>query len=208
MHSEITMESLTEKRIAGNETNAIDFLRKVIYKLFQPFRFLAATYRKIRFYFYTKSWLTHILGHVHINTISHQTSIGENATLYPNVIFELNQHSILRVGERFTLSYGAVISCQHSITIGNYVMIGEYTSIRDTSHGYSDTKVPYCRQPDIPSAITIGNNVWIGRGSIILPGSVIEDGVIVAANSVVKGRLESNSLYGGAPARLIKRITS
>jgi len=51
------------------------------------------------------------------------------------------------------------------------------------------------QQPgDKSEKIMIGSNVWIGRGSIILPGSVIEDGVIIGAHSVVKGHLKANCM--------------
>lgn len=52
--------------------------------------------------------------------------------------------------------------------------------------------------------IVIGDNVWIGRGCLVLPGCVIEEGVVVAANSVVRGRLEKDGIYGGRPAKFIK----
>lgn len=50
------------------------------------------------------------------------------------------------------------------------------------------------------------NNVWIGRVSILLPGTVIGNNVVVGANSVVSGILKSNSLYAGSPVRYIKSI--
>ena len=65
--------------------------------------------------------------------------------------------------------------------------------------------IPFCLQPDISSPIIIGNNVWIGRGCIVLHGSVIEDDVIVAANSVVKGHLIKGYIYGGSPAKILKK---
>jgi acetyltransferase-like isoleucine patch superfamily enzyme len=83
-------------------------------------------------------------------------------------------------------------------------MIGEYTSIRDTTHTYTDPSLPYCSQPDTSAEIIIGNNVWIGRGCIIFPGTVIEDGVIIGANSVVKGHLQAYSLFAGSPAKFLK----
>lgn len=51
--------------------------------------------------------------------------------------------------------------------------------------------------------IKIGNNVFIGLNSIILPNTEIGDNTIVAAGSVVKGRFEENSVIGGVPARKI-----
>ena len=59
---------------------------------------------------------------------------------------------------------------------------------------------------EITKPIVIGNNVYIGVNSIILPGVTIGDNVIIGAGSIVTKKLESNGVYGGNPARLIKKI--
>lgn len=51
----------------------------------------------------------------------------------------------------------------------------------------------------------IGNDVWIGRESIIMPGVKIGDGAIVAAYSVVAKDVSPYSVVGGNPARFIKK---
>ena len=51
--------------------------------------------------------------------------------------------------------------------------------------------------------VTIGNNVFIGWGAIILAGTTIEDNCIIGAGAVVSGYVESNSVYGGNPAKRI-----
>jgi acetyltransferase-like isoleucine patch superfamily enzyme len=51
--------------------------------------------------------------------------------------------------------------------------------------------------------VKIGNNVFIGLNSIILPGVVIEDNVIVAAGSIVTKSIPSGSIVGGNPAKII-----
>jgi acetyltransferase-like isoleucine patch superfamily enzyme len=188
--------------------SAADITRKIIYVLLTPWRVSVHFSRRLRFFYFTKCWVHYILGKVHINSLSHFTTIGKNATFYHNVVIEINEHSRLQIGKSFTLSYGAVISCQHSIRIGDYVMIGEYSSLRDSTHVYNTPGLPYSQQNDQAVEISIGNNVWIGRGCLVLPGTIIEDGVIVAAHSVVKGRLEAYSMYGGAPAKFIKRIVT
>lgn len=43
--------------------------------------------------------------------------------------------------------------------------------------------------------ISIGSNVWIGAGCIILSGTEIEDNVVIAAGSIVNGRVPSNNVY-------------
>ena len=53
--------------------------------------------------------------------------------------------------------------------------------------------------------VSIDDNVWIGAGSIILPGVNIEDNVIVAAGTIVAKNIDSNIMVGGNPAKIIKR---
>lgn len=57
---------------------------------------------------------------------------------------------------------------------------------------------------EITKKILIGDNVYIGVRSIILPGISIGDNVIIAAGSVVTKNIPSNSVYGGVPAKFIK----
>lgn len=54
--------------------------------------------------------------------------------------------------------------------------------------------------------VNIGRHVYIGAGSIILPGTDIGDGTIVGAGSVVKGVLKKNSVYVGTPAKYLESV--
>lgn len=183
-----------------------DACRKITYFLLGYCKEFIHLFRKLRFNFYTKCWAENISGPVFISTIANKMQLGKRASIYPHAIFELSENAPLSIGNNFTLSYGAVIACHHSITIGDFVMIGEYSSVRDTTHNYNQPGIPYCRQGDSSAEIVIGNNVWIGRGCIILPGSIIEDGVIVGAHSVVKGRLNADSMYAGSPLKIIRTL--
>lgn len=62
--------------------------------------------------------------------------------------------------------------------------------------------------PDLEytAPITIGNYVYIGINTIILPGVTIGNNCIVAAGSVVTKDIPSNTVYGGVPAKFIKNI--
>lgn len=62
------------------------------------------------------------------------------------------------------------------------------------------------RNVDIFKKIVIGDNVFIGINTVILLGTKIGDNVIVGAGSVVKGNLNSNSVYAGCPAKFICTI--
>ena len=79
----------------------------------------------------------------------------------------------LKIGDNCLFSYGVLISYSCKLNIGNDVQIGEYSSIRDTTHDFKEYGKSMKLNADISYPIIIGNNVWIGRGCIILPGTVI-----------------------------------
>ncbi len=54
--------------------------------------------------------------------------------------------------------------------------------------------------------IKIGNDVWIGGGSIILPGVTIGNNVVIGAGSVVTKNIEDNVVIAGNPARVIRKL--
>lgn len=91
------------------------------------------------------------------------------------------------------------------ITIGdnfyssdNVVFATHDGSVNVLRNYYSDLKFV-----DKILPIVIGNNVFIGHSSLILPGAVISDNVIVGANSVVVNALDRAGVYAGSPARYI-----
>jgi virginiamycin A acetyltransferase len=51
----------------------------------------------------------------------------------------------------------------------------------------------------------IGNDVWIGQNVTIMPGVKVGDGAIIAANSTVVKSIEPYTIYGGNPAKFIKK---
>ncbi len=106
----------------------------------------------------------------------------------------------LRVGSNFTMRDGCIIDFSHSfhITIGDNVTLAPRVHIiaHDASTweylGYTKVK-----------NVTIGNKVFIGAGSIILPGVTIGNNVIVGAGSVVSKDIPENSVCAGNPAKFI-----
>jgi acetyltransferase-like isoleucine patch superfamily enzyme len=58
-----------------------------------------------------------------------------------------------------------------------------------------------------PGPITIGNNVWIGINVTIVGPVAVGDNVIIGANSLVLKDLECNGVYGGSPAKLIRKLS-
>ena len=181
-------------------------IRKTVFFLSQKAGLLRKPFRQMRARLYFKNAGVTIGKAVLLKGLSYQIQTGSDVHFYDNCIVEMvGDAAALTIGNSCLFSYGVLISGQKSISIGSNVMVGEYSSIRDTTHSYADSQKPMKNSADVSAAVIIGDDVWIGRGCLVMPGTIIEDGVVVAANSVVKGRLEQYSLYGGTPARLIRK---
>ena len=111
-------------------------------------------------------------------------------------------------GKNLTLGKNVFINAccqfqdQGGVTIGDGTLVGPKTVIATLNHHEDPRK----RANLIPKPVTIGRNVWIGANVTILPGVTIGDGAIIAAGAVVSKDVESNTVVGGVPAKLIKTI--
>ena len=107
---------------------------------------------------------------------------------------ELNARSgQLIVGNQVFMNTGCIITAREQITIGNGTIFGPNVMVYDHDHKIENGRVQDNQYMCAP--VTIGKNVWIGAGSIILMGSVIEDNCIVAAGSIVKGTIPEGSVF-------------
>lgn len=107
----------------------------------------------------------------------------------------------IEIGDRVFINQGATVVAFKHIEIGNDTLIGEFSAIYDSNHHGLDPDHPTRSAP-----IIIGNNVWLSRGVIVLPGSKIGDHTVVAANSVVKGDLPPCVLAAGNPAQVVRKL--
>lgn len=109
----------------------------------------------------------------------------------------------LVIGKNFYANRNLCIECTENIIIGDNNLIGWNVSIRDTDgHRIFENDVPKI----LKAPITIDNHVWIASDTIILKGTHISDGSIVACNSLVNGLkvIKNNSLIAGIPAKIKK----
>lgn len=110
----------------------------------------------------------------------------------------------LVVGSGFTRMGGVIIDPSHCwhITIGDNVTLAPRVHI--LAHDAS-TKVflGYTRVENT----RIGNNVFVGAGSIILPGVTIGSNVVIGAGSIVSRDIPDYSVAAGNPARVIKSLS-
>lgn len=110
----------------------------------------------------------------------------------------------LVVGKNFKRLRGTIIDPAHCwlISIGDNVTLAPNVHIlaHDASTCYD---LGYAKI----GKVNIGNNVFVGAGSIILPNVSIGDNVIIGAGSIVTKNVESNSVYAGNPAKKIMLYT-
>lgn len=92
------------------------------------------------------------------------------------------------------------------VFIGDFSMLANNVMIVGGDHYYKNPNMPIIFSGRQDSREThIGRDCWIGAGSIIMAGVTIGDGSIIAAGSVVVKDVPPYVIYGGNPARLIKR---
>ena len=90
--------------------------------------------------------------------------------------------------------------------IGNNVMMGPNCDIITRNHNFSSIDIPMIEQGfSETKKVIIGDDVWIGCRTIILPGVCIGKGSIIGAGSVVTKDVEPYSVVAGCPAKIIKK---
>ncbi|WP_180046473.1 acyltransferase [Acinetobacter sp. YH12117] len=112
----------------------------------------------------------------------------------------------LSLGDNVSIHHQCTLICLGGIEIGNFVAIAHNTSIVSTNHTWGNELIAIKYNPLDKKKTVIEDDVWIGCGVRILSGSTIPQRSIIAAGAVVSKQLTSNGIYGGIPAKLIKKV--
>lgn len=141
--------------------------------------------------------------------------IGQGASVGPFaeiIVRRRSPHTSIEgklvLGEKSVLSTGANIrAAGGEIHVGAGSAIGQHVVVVAANHmlkpGEKRIHTPW---DEARCHVFIGANVWIGAGSVLLPGCRIGDNVVIGAGSVVRGEVPSGELWAGVPARRIKTI--
>ncbi|MBB3700962.1 acyltransferase [Flammeovirga yaeyamensis] len=121
--------------------------------------------------------------------------------IHSNVSFGTGKN--IEIGYNSSLNRGAWIG--NDTIIGNNVMMGPEVTILSGSHNFERTDIPMNEQgaPNRKPVI-IGNDVWIGTRTIILPGVKVGNHSIIGAGSIITKDIPDWSIVAGNPAKLIK----
>ena len=127
---------------------------------------------------------------------------GEALTIEPD--FTCDYGTYITVGENFYANFGLVVLDTCPVRIGNNCMFGPRVSLFTAGHPLD----PEVRNSgwEFGAPITIGDNVWIGGGSILNPGVTLGNNVVVGSGSVVTKSFGDTVVIAGNPARVIRTL--
>ena len=116
--------------------------------------------------------------------------------------------SRILIGENVGLNGTSIVARSATISIGNGSMLAPNVVIMDSP--YHKIWPPHERMNypgvELDGDVIIGNDVWIGTGCLLLPGTNIGAGCVVGARSVVNKSFPENCLIAGIPARILRKL--
>ncbi|MEO1475293.1 MAG: acyltransferase [Pseudomonadota bacterium] len=140
--------------------------------------------------------------YTHVSQMRHVDFAGER-NVSPDVVFQYGERIKLghrvRIGSRCHLWAGPK---RGHIQVGDDVLFGPEVMLTAATYRY-ELGSPVTEQPMAEGDIHIGNDVWLATRAIILPGTAIGDGSIIAAGAVVKGTFPPRSIIAGSPAKIV-----
>ena len=133
--------------------------------------------------------------------------IGDNVRIAKRCSVFGSPDNLLEIGSGSYVGMNSMLNGYAAkLTIGRNVSIAQNVSIMVDS-GPNASELMQNVFPIIRKPVRIGNHVWIGSGSIIMPGVSLGDFCIVAANSYVNESFGPYTIIGGNPAKIIRSFT-
>ena len=130
-------------------------------------------------------------------------AVGKNVWIEPDFRCEFGKN--ISIGDDVYINFGCVILDCGQVKIGNQVLIGPNVGIYDANHALdADERMDGAL---LPGKVTIGNRVWIGGGTIILPNITIGDDTVIGAGSIVTHDIPSGVVAVGNPCHVLREIT-
>lgn len=129
-------------------------------------------------------------------------SIGKAATVEPT--FKCDYGYNIHVGENFYANFDCVILDVCEVRIGINCFLAPGVHIYTATHPVHPQE--RCSGREFGKPVTIGDNVWLGGRSIVLPGVTIGDNAVIGAGAVVVKDVPPGVIVGGNPAGIIRPI--
>lgn len=150
-------------------------------------------------------WLTYVAKPTFLYGKSRML-FGNNVRIFPGARIEVMKGASLQIDNNVSIGPNVNITVAKKIKINEGTTISANVFITDMDHDISSRNTSVMETSNIISNGTyIGSYCFIGAGVVILGGTEVEDNVVVGANSVVRGILNSDSIYAGSPAKFLRR---
>ncbi|UCF09937.1 MAG: sugar O-acetyltransferase [Candidatus Bipolaricaulota bacterium] len=108
------------------------------------------------------------------------------------------------VGDHSYLNFSCIVLDNNEVRIGSRVMIGPAVQIYTAAHPLQVASRN--RGQEVAKPVTIGDDVWIGGGAVLLPGVTVGRSAVVGAGAVVTRSVPASTVVAGNPARVIREI--
>lgn len=118
--------------------------------------------------------------------------------------FRCDYGTNIHFGSGVFLNFGCVILDPAAVTIGDNVFFGPGVHVYTATHSLDALERRTGRESARP--VTIGNDVWIGGGAIVLPGVSIGAETVIGAGSVVTRSIPGGVLAAGNPCRIVRNL--
>jgi acetyltransferase-like isoleucine patch superfamily enzyme len=128
-------------------------------------------------------------------------TLGKGSSIRDYTVIEMSNGK-MELGEKSVIGYNSFIQCTGNLTIGKGSLLGPHVCYITSNHSYEGELI---KQPLIRGSILIGNNVWIGANVTIAHNIRINNNTVVGANSFVNKSIPFHEVWGGVPAKYLKR---
>lgn len=140
---------------------------------------------------------------VRIQLVGGSVTIGAHSEVRRACVLDVA--GVFALEGRNLLSWATVVHCAESIRFEEYATCGEFVTLADSAHFFSEPDESHRENVD-SAPITVGRNTWIGAKATITRGVSIGAYSIVGAHSVVTRDVPDGHLAAGAPAEVVRRV--
>lgn len=129
--------------------------------------------------------------------------LGEKCLVSRNTKISTGYTGFIKLGNRTIIGENCIIHGPGGIEIGDDVLISDSVLVNAGTHIYKDPQKYILSQGITAKGIKIGDDVWIGMGTIICDGIEIGKGSVIEAGSLVNSKVPDYSIASGSPAKVI-----
>jgi virginiamycin A acetyltransferase len=143
---------------------------------------------------------------IHPSQRGTRISIGDGCEIYDYVVIRcVGGDGDVVLGSFCYINPGCVLYSGNGIQFGNYVLLAPGVKVVPTNHAFAVRDVPMRHQgfTESKGGVICEDDVWVGANATLLDGTWIETGAVIAAGSVVRGRIPAFEIWGGVPAKKI-----